>query len=423
MVKSLSSIGAKAGTVTFPDGGPVTTRNPLEYFTSFQWFVYQARNTVFYTAYSSKRFDEEMLNMLCERIVSLAPQLTHGFIGARPGQPLPRSLIEEITSIREVDNFEGYPKAWLHNGLDIYDTPHLPLFRVEAAVRKDGPDKDGRQTAIMVRSSHALMEGSDSALLNRSQFSGHGKMNNPDNRVGWLEKLGYSVTAAIVAPYQMILAYLFAPPPSEHVFESYCLERQQLRQAAARLDVRQRAVMFALVMWSMYRNRDTNEPHKIRIHYTNLTDERSNADDDFFRVRAIEAKHVVQGTLPEFIRHVDETLADIESRNIAHRQYVLNALFGVHRFLARFFPFVYAGRFFRYTGPYNTVLTLVPPHRMYGNLTLGMLEPIYCGSYHPGTSICTFVPARKYVTFCFTGTQEQLKDTEEIPDLLASLLD
>jgi hypothetical protein len=196
-----------------------------------------------------------------------------------------------------------------------------------------------------------------------------------------------------------------------------------LRQIAAKYDVRQRAVMFAVVLFALFRNRETGDPRKVRIAYTNLNAKRSDADDDFFRVRALDAAQVIKGSLVEFIRQVDETLAEIEGRDITRFQYVLNAMFGAHRFLAWLMPFAYGGRFFRYSGPYSIVLTLVPPHRMYGNLTDGMVEPIYCGSYHPGTSICTFVPARKYVTFSYTGPRDQLERAGEVPELLASLLD
>ncbi|MEX0860789.1 MAG: hypothetical protein WD017_07650, partial [Cucumibacter sp.] len=72
---------------------------------------------------------------------------------------------------------------------------------------------------------------------------------------------------------------------------------------------------------------------------------------------------------------------------------------------------------------YQAVLTLVPPHRMYGNLTLGMLEPIYCGSYHPGTNLCTFVPARSWVSFSYTMPRRLLDRAAFVPELLRSLIE
>ncbi|MEX1181133.1 MAG: hypothetical protein WEB63_10050 [Cucumibacter sp.] len=421
-MKSLSSIGAKAGAADYRDTITATVRDPLALFTNFQWFVFRARNTVFYTAYSSHRFDEEMLNRLVARIVSLAPQLTQGFIGARPGEALPQRLVDEITSIGEVDSFEKFPGAWLKPGLDIYDTPRLPLFRVEIAIRRGGPDAEGRQSAILVRSSHALMEGSDSALINRSQFSGHGSMKSAVDRVPWFEKLVYRGIAAAMAPFHLVAAHFLSPGKAAIEFSTQLFERRELRLAAARLGVRQRSVMFALVLYAVFRS-ETGKPKKIRIAYTTLTGKRLDADDDFFRVRALDASHVIDGSLAEFVRAVDRTLDKVESRNIARRQFVLNAMFGAHRFLARILPFAYNQRFFRYSGPYQAVLTLVPPHRMYGNLTLGMLEPIYCGSYHPGTNLCTFVPARHWVSFSYTMPRHLLDRAAFVPELLRSLIE
>ncbi|WP_374624246.1 hypothetical protein, partial [Devosia sp.] len=64
-------------------------KHPQALFTDFQWFLYEARDTVFFTAASTTRFDKETLANLVADMVALAPQLSHGFVGARPGQPFP----------------------------------------------------------------------------------------------------------------------------------------------------------------------------------------------------------------------------------------------------------------------------------------------------------------------------------------------
>src|SRR5690606_33169090 len=87
--------------------------HPQALFTDFQWFLYEARDTVFFTAFSNVTFDSEKLYNVVADMVSLAPQLTHGFVGARPGQPFPKHLIDAITSIEMVDEFEGYPDKWI----------------------------------------------------------------------------------------------------------------------------------------------------------------------------------------------------------------------------------------------------------------------------------------------------------------------
>ncbi len=60
------------------------------------------------------------------------------------------------------------------------------------------------------------------------------------------------------------------------------------------------------------------------------------------------------------------------------------SMFAMHRKLAAVFPFLYGPRFWRFSGRADTVLTLVPPHRTFGPVTQWMIEPIYCGAYHPG---------------------------------------
>jgi len=92
-----------------------------------------------------------------------------------------------------------------------------------------------------------------------------------------------------------------------------------------------------------------------------------------------------------------------------------------HRFLARVMPFLYSDRFFRFSGNMGVVLTLVPPHRVAGNLTLGMTEPIYCGSYHPSTNLCAFVPGRKFVTFNFSIRSKHIERVAAVKELLEKL--
>ena len=164
-------------------------KHPQALFTDFQWFLYEGRDTVFFTAFSKLSFDKDTIGNLVAEMVALAPQLTHGFVGARPGQPFPKHLLDAITAVEMVDDFEGYPDKWLGKSPDIFARDDLPLFRVMAAVRKGGPDAEGRASIIQVRSSHALLEGSDSALLTRSQSAGHGVMSDKTNKVAFWPRL------------------------------------------------------------------------------------------------------------------------------------------------------------------------------------------------------------------------------------------
>ena len=53
--------------------------DPHALFTNFQWFLLAGRDTVFFTAFSTQSFDKDSMGNLVAEMVSLAPQLTHGF--------------------------------------------------------------------------------------------------------------------------------------------------------------------------------------------------------------------------------------------------------------------------------------------------------------------------------------------------------
>lgn len=396
-------------------------KNPLALFTDFQWFLFKAQNTVYFTAYSKTIFDRESLGNLVGNMVTLAPQLTHGFVGARPGRPFAKHMLNAITSIEEIDEFAGYPDKWLEPGLEVFAEKDLPLFRVKAAVRRNGPDDQGRASIIMVRSSHALMEGSDSALLSRSQNSSHAAMPSQSHKVPLTDRVTYAFIAALTAPLHLVAAHVLSPEKQEMGFRSLTLDRAQIRRVSGKLNVSQRALMFGAVMFALNNDGKGLGNKLIKSIYTSLDAERHDVDDDFFRVRSINADFEVTHDLAAFIQHVHARITEVEGKDTSKMQFILNATFKTHRLLCRLFPFLYGPRFFRFNGNYDIVLTLVPPHRMYGKLTESMMEPVYCGSYHAGSNLCTFVPAREHVTFNFCMRTIHLPQAERIAVLLDEL--
>ena len=125
-------------------------RNPQALFTDFQWFLYKGKDTVFFTAFSTESYDKDRLGNMVAEMIALAPQLTHGFVGAQPGLPFPKHLLDAITHVEEVDEFDGYPDKWISKSPDMFERDDLPLFRVSAAVRRGGPDAQGRASMIQV---------------------------------------------------------------------------------------------------------------------------------------------------------------------------------------------------------------------------------------------------------------------------------
>ncbi len=75
-------------------------------------------------------------------------------------------------------------------------------------------------------------------------------------------------------------------------------------------------------------------------------------------------------------------------------------------------------RYWRFNGGNHIVLTLVPPHRTYGPMTHGMMEPIYCGAWHPAANIVTFCPGRQYVTMNFSMEQRHVDNVDKVMPLL-----
>lgn len=396
------------------------SKHPQALFTDFQWFLYEAKDTVFFTAFSKTSFDQDGLANLVADMVNLAPQLTHGFVGARPGQPFPKHLLDAITSVEVVDEFEGYPDKWLSKSPDIFERDDLPLFRVSVVTRRGGPDAEGRASLIQVRSSHALLEGSDSALLTRSQSAGHGIMSDKKNKVSLGARFKGKLRGWTMTWTYIILANILAPEEKPWGFRTLAIKRHRLRRLANKLGVRQRSLYFALVTHAL--NGEGEEKHMskkvIGAAYTMIDGKRNDADDDFFRVRALEAKFKVLDDFVDFVRAVDDTVDKIEQKDITKFQVMMNSMFKTLRGLNKFSKLLPGKRFWRFNGGIHVVLTLVPPHRTYGPMTHGMIEPIYCGAWHPAANICTFCPGREYVTLNFSMETRHIANVDRITALL-----
>ena len=398
-------------------------KDPHALFTDFQWFLFEVQNTVWYTAFSSRTMDRDALGNVVAEMVALAPQLTHGFVGAQPGQPFAKHLIDAIISIVEVDEFDGYPDKALEAGLGIFDEKELPLFRVKAYVRRGGPDAEGRASLMLVRAAHALMEGSDSALLTRSQPAGHGVQSDKGNAVAFKDRIGSRLTAWISTSIHLILGNFFSAAERDLTFGSVAIKRSRLRALAIRLGVRQRSLFFALTTHAL----NGEGPEKfmdkkvIATAYTMLDSKRNASDDDFFRVRALEAKFKYNNDFYTYVHGVDDTVGAIEKKDITKFQQIINATFTMHRWLHGVAPWLHTKRFWSYGGAIDVVLTLVPPHRLFGNLTDGLVEPVYCGSFHPGTNLITFCPGRQYVTINCSMERRHVANLPKIEKLLLEL--
>ena len=397
-------------------------KDPQALFTNFQWFLFTGKDTIFFTAFSKETFDKERLKQLVAQVVALAPQLTHGFIGARPGQPLTETQLDAITSVEMVDTFDGYPDKWLGKSADIYDHPDLPLFRFMAATRKGGPDSEGRASIIQVRAAHCVLEGSDSALLSRSQTASHGIQKNKANKVPLGQRIKGALGAGIGVALHLFFAHILSPPDKPFGYRTLALSRDRMRKLANRLGVRQRSLYFAVVTHALHSETDHRHNQEvITAAYTMLDTKRTDIDDDFFRVRALMAKFKYLPDFGDYARNVDKVVSEIETSDVTSFQTTTLALFALHRKVHKLFPFLYGERFWRFSGRTDTVLTLVPPHRTFGPVTQWMMEPIYCGAYHPAQNIATFCPGREYMTLNFVMEQRYIDLVDRIEPLVASI--
>jgi hypothetical protein len=397
--------------------------NPYALFTDFQWFLLAGRDTVFFTAFSKSRFDETMLQDLVAKMVSLAPQLTHGFKGAKPGYPFPQRILEEITSVVEVDSFEGYPDKWLSASQDVFEHPDLPLFRVMVANLKGGPDAQGRASIIQVRSAHCLMEGSDAALLTRSQTANHGIQSDKGATERAFKRFRQGFRGTMMAWVYSIAGNLMNAPERKLHYRTLAISRHRVRVLANKLGIRQRSLYFALVTYALHSEKDRRVKEKvITAAYTMLDTKRTASDDDFFRVRALEAKFPFSSDFVTYAKAVDAEMGASEDKDITKFQLTILAMMRSLRSLSRRFSWMINDKVWRLQGATaDMVLTLVPPHRTMGPLTDWMMEPIYCGAFHQSTNISTFCPGREYMTISFVVEQRHMENVDRIEKLIKQL--
>ena len=394
-------------------------KDPLALFTNFQWFLFAGKDTIFFTAFSRHGFEMEMLKRLVGRMVELAPQLTHGFAGARPGQPLTDEQIDAITTVIEVPSFDGYPDKWLSESADIFEHNDLPLFRVMAANLSGGPDAEGRACVIQVRAAHALLEGSDSALMMRSELAAHGIMSDKSRKVGAGKRARGAWGGFLIAALHMFGAYLLAPPERRTHFRTLALHRDRMRKLATKFGVRQRSLYFAVVTQALFGEAERRfNKDAIVTRYTMLDTERNAADDDFFRVRALDAKFPVSDDFTTYVRGVDAVMEGIEKQDTSRFEGAVNSMFSMHRAIHAVAPWLYGPRFWRFSGRSDIVLTLVPPHHAMGPLTEWLVEPIYVGAFHPSSNICTFCPGREFMTISFALGKGGIDRVDDIMDVI-----
>lgn len=380
-------------------GPDIKDNDPTARFTDMQWFMFNQHNVAYYAAFASRPYDTAQLVAIAQRLVDLAPQLKLAYRGANPDAPISEVTLRRLISIETVRSFDGFPDVWVNSASEVTSDPDLPLFRIKLAIRQGGPDAQGRAAFLIVRVSHALVEGADSASLTRSRSAAH-PVRLSARRTSPLVRLTAAALGRVLAGLHLLAGNTMVIRPGPFRFETRAYPRALFLTLARELEVRQRALFFALVMHVVF---DAGTPAgKRRISSTYSTvDAGGGADrDSFMRMRMLFGRFENAPDFAAFARAVDTSLRVSEAKESGFNAEMNAAGLASHRKLSKLIPFAYSPKLFQFM-PFDIVIGLIPPHRLYGALTEGLVEPVYCGAETQGANACVIVPGRRMVSFNF----------------------
>jgi hypothetical protein len=385
-------------------------------FSDMQWFMFRQRNVVYYAAFSRLAYDPPALVRIARTLAELAPQLRMAWRGGAGGA-LSDDLLVRLVAVHPVDDFAGFPEAAIDDGQAVTADPGLPLFRVHAFVRREGPDAKGRAAFLLVRVSHALVEGADSALLSRSRPAAH-PVSRSNRQAGPLLAATAGALGGLAAFAHLAIANALPPRPGPFVFATRAYPRRLFADLARDLRVRQRALFFALVMHALFGAGTAAGRRRISATYSAIDAGGGAHRDTYMRMRMRFALFANAPDFAAFARGVEAQLARSEGRECGFNAEFTAAGLHLHRRLSRLLPFAYGPRLFAFL-PYDVVIGLIPPHRLAGALTEGLMEPVYCGATTPGANACVIVPGRELVSFNFYIQHERVPNLAALDALLA----
>ena len=138
-----------------------------------------------------------------------------------------------------------------------------------------------------------------------------------------LRKLTSGTLVSIATVLHLVAANLMAPKLNEMGFATLACERAQLRRIADKFGVRQRSMMFAIVMHALNQGEGGLGMDKISAAYTGLEDDRTKKGDDYFRVRTLRTHFAFSPDFETFVRHVDKKIDEIEARDNSRETHAL----------------------------------------------------------------------------------------------------
>lgn len=397
-------------------GWPGRGWEPDAGLTDLQWYMYHQANVVYFAAFSAEDLDSAGVLALARDLIAAAPQFARYYRGA--GGPPSDAVLARLATIETVADFAGLPERWLDDGSAVFGDADLPFFRIRVA-RLAGPDGTGRRSFLLVQLSHILAEGTDSAQLSRSRSAEHGPVRAASRSPFWIVAAARAF-AALAIPGHLVASRLVTPHPGTIRVATRVLPRKTIALAARTLGVRQRALLFALAAHVIAGGGTPRGKRTISSTYSTLDHGGGASRDSFLRMRMLFAAFRNRPDFPAFVRALDARLTAAEASETGFNAEMNAAAVGFHRRLSRLLPRLYSPRTFAFM-PYDLVFALIPPHRLGGALSQGLLEPVWCGATMPGINGCVAVPGREFVTLNFYIEEDLVPRLDALDRLIAHL--
>ncbi|MHA1560129.1 MAG: hypothetical protein ACTSWI_05595, partial [Alphaproteobacteria bacterium] len=307
-------------------------------FTNFQWYLTAARNSVYFAAFSREQISPDEFRVFVGQLLALAPQLNwrnddHGqrHIDLSPVTP------DDVGSYQEVESFDGFPDRVLGPNADVFADPALPSFRAECYALRTGETIESNRSFVVMRASHALMEGVDSARVLRGLPAGHPAPERPPKAP--LARAVAMALGLVFVPLNYAITAALDRGRKDWAIGTVTLSRADLKRAATELGIQQRSLIYGLIMCGFYDPAGRTTKNRT-IGYSNLPPRRANGDDAYVRLQMRTTRMRHCQSFSEYVQQLDRQLASA-GRGTSWIQLQNDAFFGIHRRIARLLPFLY----------------------------------------------------------------------------------
>lgn len=392
-------------------GRPGRGHDPTAGLTDMQWYMYHQRNVAYFGAFSTADDDRAALVTMLKVMFKAAPQ----FAG---GMTVDDDMLGRLIEVETVPDFSGFPDVWLDDGYEVFSDPGLPMVRMRVGRLDRGPDEKGRRSFVLVRVAHPFAEGLDSALLSRSESSSHDAV-PPAAPVAPATAVGARVLAGLAAVMHLLVSRLWTPHPGRLRVATRSYPRGLFSNLARSLGVTQRALFIAITAHVIAGAALPRTKRRLTSTYSTLRPGGGARRDSFIRMRMLFASFANHADFASFAQAVDATIGN-EDRESGFNAEMNAAAIGFHRWLAGVMPFLYGPRVFAFM-PYDFVFALLPPHHLGGDLTRGLIEPVYAGATVAGVNGCVVVPGRKQVVLEFALEESLIPNVARLDTLLKAL--